>query len=106
MRIGFVVNDLATEVPTYTTTRLALTATQMGHKAWFMGVGDFTYEPDGSLSARVRADRVEAVQVARALPLRRPGRRMASRSSRGWRTSTWSCCATTLPTTPSTEHGR
>jgi glutathione synthase len=55
MKIGFVVNDLDTEAPTYTTTRLALTATQMNHEAWLMGVGDFTYQPDGSLSARARA---------------------------------------------------
>lgn len=55
MKIGFVVNDVDTEVPAYTTTRLALTATRMDHEAWLMGVGDFTYEPDGSLSARARA---------------------------------------------------
>jgi len=55
MRIGFVVNDLDTEAPSYTTTRLALAATQMEHEAWLMGVGDFTYQPDGSLAARARA---------------------------------------------------
>jgi glutathione synthase len=54
MRIGLVVNDLDTEAPTYTTTRLALTATQMGHEVWFMGVGDLTNEADGSVSARTR----------------------------------------------------
>lgn len=52
MKIGFVVNDVGTELPIYTTTRLAMTATQMGHKVWFMGVGDFAFEPNGSLSAR------------------------------------------------------
>jgi glutathione synthase len=55
MKIGLIVNDLDTEEPTYTTTRLALTATQMGHEAWLMGVGDLSYEPDGSLSARARS---------------------------------------------------
>jgi glutathione synthase len=55
VRIGFVVNDVGTEIPVYTTTRLALSATQMDHEAWIMGVGDFTYEPDGTLSARARA---------------------------------------------------
>lgn len=55
MKIGLVVNDLATEVPTYTTTRLALTATQMGHEVWFMGVGDLTNDADGTVSARTRA---------------------------------------------------
>jgi glutathione synthase len=55
MKIGFVVNDIATEKPTYSTTRLALAATRMGHEAWLMGVGDFAYEPDGTLSAHARA---------------------------------------------------
>ncbi len=55
MRIGFVVNDVKSEEAVYTTTRLALTATQMGHESWYTGVGDFTYEPDGSLSARLRS---------------------------------------------------
>ena len=55
MKIGFVVNDVLTESSTYTTTRLAMTATQMGHDAWLMGIGDFAYEPDGSLSAKARA---------------------------------------------------
>lgn len=54
MRIGFVVNDVMTESPTYTTTRLAMQATVMGHEAYLMGMGDFAYEPDGSLSARAR----------------------------------------------------
>ena len=55
MKIAFVVNDVATEQSVYTTTRLAMTATNMGHEAWLMGMGDFGYEPDGSLSARARA---------------------------------------------------
>ena len=55
MRIGFVVNDVATEMPRYTTTRLAMTAARLGHDACLMGAGDFGYEPDGSLSATVAA---------------------------------------------------
>ena len=55
MKIAFVVNDVMTEQPYYTTTRLAMTAANMGHEAWLMGMGDFGYEPDGSLSARARA---------------------------------------------------
>jgi glutathione synthase len=55
MRIGFVVNDVDTELPQYTTTRLAMTATQMGHEAWLIGIGDFACEPDGSLSAHARS---------------------------------------------------
>ena len=34
MKIGFVVNDVATESAEYTTTRLALAATRHGHEAW------------------------------------------------------------------------
>jgi glutathione synthase len=52
MRIGFVVNDLETEEEVYTTTRLALAATNAGHEAWILGVGDFAYDPDGKLRAR------------------------------------------------------
>lgn len=55
MRIGFVVNDVDTELPQYTTTRLAMTATQLGHESWVIGVGDFACEPDGSLSAHARS---------------------------------------------------
>jgi glutathione synthase len=55
MRIGFVVNDIATEMPRYTTTRLAMTAARLGHDACLIGSGDFGYEPDGSLSATVAA---------------------------------------------------
>ncbi len=55
MKIGFVVNDVATERSIYTTTHLAMAATNMGHEAWLLGMGDFGYEPDGSLRARARA---------------------------------------------------
>ena len=55
MKIGFVVNSVATEKSGYTTTRLAMTATRLGHEAWLMGLEDFADGPDGSLSARARA---------------------------------------------------
>jgi glutathione synthase len=55
MKIGFVVNDIATEKPGYTTTRLAMTATRLGHEACLIGQGDFGYEPDESLSALAAA---------------------------------------------------
>lgn len=51
MKIGFVINDLATEQPTYTTIRLAQAATRAGHEAWLMSVGEFAYDPDGSFYA-------------------------------------------------------
>jgi len=55
MKIGFVVNDIATEKPVYTTTRLAMTAARLGHDACIMSQRDFGYEPDDSVSARVAA---------------------------------------------------
>lgn len=54
MKFGFVVNDVVSEKPVYTTIRLAMAAMQLGHEAFLMGIGDFAYEPDGSLTARVR----------------------------------------------------
>jgi glutathione synthase len=55
MRIGFVVNSIETEEPQYTTTRLAMAATRMGHETWLMGVGDFAHRPDGSIGAHARS---------------------------------------------------
>lgn len=55
MRIGFVVNDVQTEQAGYTTTRLAMAAVNRGHEAWEIGVGDFAFDPDGSVRARARA---------------------------------------------------
>jgi glutathione synthase len=55
MKIGFVCNDIATEEAGYTTTRLGMTALDMGHESWLMSVGDFGNEPDGSVSAWARA---------------------------------------------------
>ena len=49
--IGFVVNDVATEEAGYTTTRLALTARQMGHIVYVMGVGDLAYDADEKIRA-------------------------------------------------------
>jgi glutathione synthase len=54
MRIGFVVNQVATEQPEYTTTRLTLAAVSRGHDVCVLGVDDFAHEPDGSVAARVR----------------------------------------------------
>jgi glutathione synthase len=55
MRIGFVVNDVATEQAAYTTTRLGMAAVNRGHEAWTLGVGDFVYKQDGSIHANARA---------------------------------------------------
>jgi glutathione synthase len=55
MRIGFVVNEIQTEEPGYTTTRLALAAARMGHEVWVMGVADLAYDPDDRVRAHARA---------------------------------------------------
>lgn len=54
MKIGFVVNDIATEQAAFTTTRLAMKAVNMGHQSYTLGVGDFVYAPDGSIHAHAR----------------------------------------------------
>ena len=52
MRIGFVVNDIKTEQPGYTTSRLATAAINKGHEVWAMGVGDLAYDPDDKIATR------------------------------------------------------
>ena len=54
MRIAFVVNDIATEEPVYSTTRLGIAATNRGHEAWVIGVGDLAYDTDEQVKARAR----------------------------------------------------
>jgi glutathione synthase len=56
MRLAFLVNDVATEVDEYTTTRLARAASQRGHEVWYVGVGDVELGgSEGRLMARARA---------------------------------------------------
>lgn len=55
MRIGFMVNDVKTEQPGYTTIRLAMAAVNRGHESWMMGAGDFAYDPDDTVKARARS---------------------------------------------------
>jgi len=52
MKLGIFVNDIATEKPEYTTTRLAMAAVERGHEIWYMGAGDFAYDPDDALRAQ------------------------------------------------------
>ena len=54
MKLGILVNDVATERPGYTTTRLAVAATGRGHEVWLVGVSDLAYDPDESVHARAR----------------------------------------------------
>lgn len=54
MKIGFIVNQVETEIPTYTTVQLAFTAHRMGHEPYLMGVGDLVYFPEGHMGALAR----------------------------------------------------
>jgi glutathione synthase len=54
VRIAFVVNDVRTEEPGYTTTRLACEAVNRGHEVFVFGVGDIAYDPDEFVRARAR----------------------------------------------------
>ena len=60
MKLAFLVTDVPTEVDEYTTTRLARAAAQMGHDAWYVGVGDMTHTGgDGPLRARAHPVKLE-----------------------------------------------
>lgn len=52
LRIGFVVNDLAREMPTYTTTAMAMEAQHRGHEVWHIPLENFAYRPNEHLEAR------------------------------------------------------
>lgn len=52
MRIAFVVNDIETEKPGYTTTHLAWAASHRGHEVWYVSVGDFCYDLDEHVHAK------------------------------------------------------
>ena len=75
MKIGFVVNDIETEKAEYTTNRLAMAAKEMGHEAWYMGIGDFAYQPDGSLSTKARAGHAKTYRSLERHMAERPGYR-------------------------------
>ncbi|MDQ3204938.1 MAG: glutathione synthase [Pseudomonadota bacterium] len=51
MKLGFVINDIATEQDNYTTIRLARTAVKRGHEVVLIGLGSFIYDPDGAVRA-------------------------------------------------------
>ncbi|UCF37660.1 MAG: glutathione synthase [Acidobacteriota bacterium] len=66
MKIGFVVNDVQTEKSGYTTTRLAMTAVNLGHEAWVMGVGNLAFDSDDKVRAsarRVRGSRYRSTET-------------------------------------------
>ena len=51
MKIAFIVNDIATEIHSYTTINLAFKATEMGHEAYLAGVGELMYLSNGHMGA-------------------------------------------------------
>lgn len=51
MKIAFFVNDVMTEQAGYTTTRLAMTATNRGHQAWLIGAEDFSCDVQNKVHA-------------------------------------------------------
>jgi glutathione synthase len=56
MKLAFFVNEVATEVDEYTTTRLARAACRRGHEVWYVGVEDVELgESDGRLVAHAHA---------------------------------------------------
>lgn len=55
MRLGFMVNDIKTEEPGYTTIRLAMAAVNRGNEVWLMGAGDFAYDTDEHIYARAKS---------------------------------------------------
>jgi glutathione synthase len=56
VKVAFFVNDVATEIDEYTTTRLARAAAQRGHEVWYIGLGDVEVgQRDGQLIARAHA---------------------------------------------------
>jgi len=54
MKLGMVVNNVMSEKPGYTTTRLGQTAVNRGHQVYVMGVADFAYDADENIRARAR----------------------------------------------------
>ena len=54
MKLVFVVNDVALEQSTYTTTLLSMKAATMGHEVWTTGVGGFVYDTCGEVCAHAQ----------------------------------------------------
>jgi glutathione synthase len=59
MKIGFVINDMATEKNNYTTIRLARTAVNRGHQVALIGLGNFIYDANGTVRAKANVPRHE-----------------------------------------------
>ena len=59
LRLGFVVNDVATEQDNYTTIRLARRALAMGHSVALIGLEGFIYDQDGVVRAKAHVPQGE-----------------------------------------------
>ena len=60
LRLGFVVNDVATEQDNYTTIRLARRALALGHSVALIGLEGFIYDRDGVVRAKAHVPRGDA----------------------------------------------
>lgn len=65
MRIGFVINDYKTEAPAFTTTNLALQASNMGHEVAYISVEDFSYTQTGQMGAHAKISSGKKFRSAR-----------------------------------------
>src|SRR5690606_30617013 len=57
LKLGFVVNDVATEQDNYTTIRLARTAIALGHEVALIGLDGFIYDANGTVRAHAHVPR-------------------------------------------------
>lgn len=51
MKLGMVINDIHTEWADYTSTHLAMVASNLGHEVWYINVSDFLYDVDDHVYA-------------------------------------------------------
>src|SRR5690554_2697281 len=57
LKLGFVVNDVATEKDNYTTIRLARTALRLGHEVALIGLDGFIYDANDTVRALANVPR-------------------------------------------------
>lgn len=67
IKLGFVINDMATEKDNYTTIRLARKAINRGHEVVLIGLGDFLYAADGTVQARAHCPSLKRYKDDKAL---------------------------------------
>jgi glutathione synthase len=86
IKLGFVVNDMATEQDNYTTVRLARTAANRGHEVAIIGLGGFIYDANGTVRAKAHMPRgSDYADDARPRSSKTaPGPRTAGCCSRSW----------------------